>query len=123
MNTGFGGIGVAGGNGVYGYGSHNHSRAYKDNSKSFQMSRLKSAYKNVGIEEPDQEYEGNMAHAPTRYLEGPNAGPRTAMTGHANASEGGNGETTSIGSDESRRMMIRKEIQWSIRTEPKQRDV
>jgi hypothetical protein len=41
--------------------------------------------------------------------------------GVSNRSEiAANGETTSINSDESRQMMIRKEVEWNVRHEPRE---
>lgn len=88
---------------------------------SFQMSKLRSANKSVALEETDEEQDRDRTYAQAKNIDGLNAGPSGTTTGQWNRSEvAPNGETTSIGSDESRRMMIRKEVQWSIRTEPRQ---
>ena len=76
--------------------------------------------KSLEIKELNEKYNGNMVHAPTRNSEGLNAGLCMAIIEHGTSGEGGNGETTSFSSDESQFMIIRKEIQWSIRIELKQ---
>lgn len=122
LNTGFGGIGTAeSGYGYrYGSGSGSRSRVRKENYMSYQMSKLRPANKSVALEETDEEQDRDPTHAQTTNIDGLNVGPGAATMGPWNGREGANGETTSIGSDESRRMMIRKEVQWSIRTEPRE---
>jgi hypothetical protein len=111
LNTGFGGIGATGGGYGYGYGSGNNSRVPKGSNMSYQMSKLRSADKSVDIEEPEE----NRDHVLTNG-HGANNAPHALTTSR----DAANGETTSIGSDESRRMMIRKEVQWSVRRETDQ---
>lgn len=93
---------------------------------SFQMSKLRSANKSVGLEEPDadeEEPERRLRHNPSKSsdaIHGVTNGTTMGPWSTANKDTANNGETTSIASDESRRMMIRKEVQWSVRTEPRQ---
>jgi hypothetical protein len=126
LNTGFGGITSAAGGYGYGYasgsGSANRTRNRQESNMSFQMSKLRSANKSVGLEEPDEEPERELRHAPSKSsdaIHGVTNGTTMGPWSTANKDAANNGETTSIGSDESRRMMIRKEIQWSVRTEPR----
>ena len=86
---------------------------------SYQMSKLRSMNKSVALEELDEDQDRNLGHAQTSNIAGLNVKPGVAKMGRGNGSEAVNGETTSIGSDGSRRMMIRKEVEWSIRTEPR----
>jgi hypothetical protein len=120
LNTGFGGIGAAESGDGYGYGSRSRSHGRKENSMTYQMSKLRSANKSVALEETDEEQDKVLTHTQTTNIDGLNVGPGAATMGQWNRTEVANGETTSIGSDESRRMMIRKEVQWSIRTESRQ---
>lgn len=125
LSTGFGGIGSAAAAYGYGYasgsGSANRTRGRMESNMSFQMSKLRSANKSAGFEEPEEEPERGIGHASSKSSDaihgvtnGTTVGPWSAAGSKEAAN---NGETTSIASDESRRMMIRKEIQWSVRTE------
>lgn len=94
---------------------------------SFQMSKLRSMNKSVGLDEPEEEddSERHLRDNPSKSSDaihgvtnGTTMGPWSTSNNKKEAAN--NGETTSIASDESRRMMIRKDIQWSVRTEPRQ---
>jgi len=123
LNTGFGRIG-AGGSGYeygYGYGSVSGSRARKESSMNFKMSKLRSADKSVALDdiEEDQDRGATSAQASTQEIStGGLSGRRgTETMGQWPGNESANGETASIRSDESQRMIIRKDIQWSVQTE------
>jgi hypothetical protein len=117
LNTGFGGMGNRGRYG-YGYGNSSHTRGQKETGMSFQMSKLRSTNRETSNDQTDEEQETDITRAPHNIYGVNTSGVATVERG--DASEAANGETTSIGSAESRRMMIRKEVQWTIRTEQRQ---
>ncbi|KIW33502.1 uncharacterized protein PV07_00348 [Cladophialophora immunda] len=120
LSTGFGGM-HATSNG-YGYGSGTRSHAHAQDAKSFQMSKLRSKNKSAAmpsINDDRDEYYGHHAKALTaEQLAGaPAASTTVQWSGGGSGIRGSNGETTSINSDESQRYMIRKDVQWEVRTE------
>ena len=115
MHTGFGGIGA--GESGYGYGSNSGSCYGKETSKAYQMTKLRSANKSVAHEEAVEERDRSPVLVQTTPSESLSARPSVGTFGERNVSEAANGETTSIGSNQSRRMMTKKDIQWSIGTE------
>lgn len=119
LNTGFGGIGAGDGKYGYGYGSGSGSRARKESHMSYQMSKMRSTNESVAIDEPHEELHSTRAQEQRANLD-MNSGTTVAIVGQGNGGAAANGETTSIESDGSGKMMIRKDMQWSIRTEPRE---
>ncbi|RMD43714.1 hypothetical protein DV735_g1451, partial [Chaetothyriales sp. CBS 134920] len=143
LHTGFGGMSAM--ERTYGYGSQNQSRVEANKSSqrqqqkisgtSLKMSRLKRSATN-GSERGGREHghahknknstgaDAGIAgfHSSTATAKSWSHGPQS--THRAGSSEGAIGgtngiETTSIESNESQSMMIRKDVVWSVRTEPR----
>ena len=114
MNTGFGGIGAV--ERGYGYGSGGRSRNHKDSSTKFPMATMQSANKDIPAREVDDEQDGHLPYDSSIDNLGAYVGSDTAPMMWINGSEAVNGETTSIGSDGSGQMIIRKETEWEVRT-------
>lgn len=125
LHTGFGGITAAEGGYGYGSASGSRNRGATGNGISYHMSKLrsgnrtanKSANKESALRSETYEEQDAPPHAETtndndRIFVGPGASNRSEIAA--------NGETTSINSDESRQMMIRKEVEWNVRTEPRE---
>jgi len=116
LNTQFGGLGPD--ESAYGYGSGSGSRAHK-HTNSFQMSKMRSA--NKSRTEPEEDEYGigvaksdGAAHPAQNHGLGSNTSAGTLT----DRKESGTGaDAISIASDESRRMMIRKDVTWNIMTE------
>lgn len=112
LNTQFGGLGDAS---AYGYGSGNDSRAFpKGSTTDYQMSKLRSANKSSAMDEEADE----QAIRPAPVLRVPSHGfNKQGSTGDRNGSAAANGERQSLDSNESRQLMIKKDITWKIVTE------
>ncbi|KIW42566.1 uncharacterized protein PV06_06105 [Exophiala oligosperma] len=139
LSTGFGGMGGGGASHGYGYGSSTSRSRHRlqdhhSHSKSFQLSTLRSKSKSVVLassmdDDGQEECSSDRHHAKVLLAEqlrggAPAAAAATTTTSTTTAqwsvSRGPiNGETTSINSDESQRYMIRKDVQWEVRTEPR----
>ncbi|KAK5215319.1 hypothetical protein LTR47_012022, partial [Exophiala xenobiotica] len=118
LSTGFGGIGGAS-NG-YGYGSSTRSRHLQDQSHNgFQLSMLRTKNKSAALPSIDDGSEEYSDHAKVSMTEQLRGAPTTSTMVQWSGGRGPNGETTSINSDESQRYMIRQDVQWEIRTEPR----
>jgi hypothetical protein len=119
LSTGFGGIHAT--STGYGYGSDTHSRAIGQSGTGFQLSKLRSKNKSAamssGHDDPD-EFDIRSKQATAEQLAGTQAASTTVQW--SGGSRPPNGETTSINSNESQRYMIRKDIQWEVRTEPRE---
>jgi hypothetical protein len=131
LNTQFGGLGQAeSGNGYdYGSGSGIHVRS----NGNYQMSNLKSVDRsNIRDEYAATQSAGGWDRQSNAYSYGISV-PRTGV-GVSNSHSGGkrnaakldksreeeiNGDTTSVGSNDSRRMIIRKDISWKLEYEAK----
>jgi hypothetical protein len=79
------------------------------------MSRLRSANQDTTLDETVEEQDREITHVQENIYGVNRSGVAIVERGEGN--ETANGETTSIGSAESRRMMIRKDVQWTVRTE------
>ncbi|ETN43603.1 uncharacterized protein HMPREF1541_02762 [Cyphellophora europaea CBS 101466] len=128
LNTGFGGIGATSSDG-YGSG-YGRSRIHggKTAGSSYQLSKLRSVNRSVPVDEPSEENEpGYLPQQvqrpfgvdPLTGRSGGSAATAHWSAGTSGSDAGANNETASIGSDESRRMIIRKELNWSVKTEPR----
>lgn len=111
LNTGFGGLGLET---SYGYGSGRYgtgaNRATIKNTanNSFQMASMRSNIDNTIDEKRDEEAIGTAhSHSNTQHSL-PGIGPVLQRN-----NSGQDPETRSIGSNESRRMMIRKDVTWN----------
>ncbi|OAP62850.1 hypothetical protein AYL99_02077 [Fonsecaea erecta] len=116
LSTGFGGM-HAESNG-YGYGSGTRSQALGQDSKGFQLSKLRSKNKSAAMPSINDDRDGYYGQAKAMTAEQLAGGPTASTTVQwSGGVRGSNGETTSINSDESQRYMIRKDVQWEVRTE------
>ncbi|KAK5069183.1 hypothetical protein LTR64_008663 [Lithohypha guttulata] len=110
LNTHFGGL--APGESDYGYGSHSRSRVGNNTvNASFQMSQLQST-DDTAREKEDQE-----SAVPPRLR--PKSSRDIGSLVRKNSVN--DAETRSIGSNESRRMMIKKEVNWQTTVMPSAR--
>lgn len=129
LNTGFGGIGGTSSDqyGSYGYGNlgPNRTGLGKTLGSSYQLSKLRSALRSEPRQEPGEEHEPvyqpsnlqlNRSDPLTGRLGG-SAATAHWVAGTSQSDSGINHDNASIGSDESRRMIIRKEVDWSVRVE------
>lgn len=117
LNTQFGGLGPE--ESAYGYGSGSGSRAHKNTNNSFQMSKMRSATKSRTEPEED-EYQIGVAKSGgvTSATQNHGPGSNTSAGTLTDRKESGVGaDAISIASDESRRMMIRKDVTWNVVTE------
>lgn len=130
LSTGFGGIGVSSSNGyVYGYGSEGRTRIRAEGKgvgSNYQLSKLRSANRSAAAPEPGEENEQMYGARPGLDTVDPLTGRSggSAATAHWSAGTigsdaGHNNDNASIGSDESRRMIIRKDMHFTVKSEPR----
>lgn len=118
LNTQFGGLGPD--QSAYGYGSGSGSRADKNTNNSFQMSKLRSGGKSGTAPDEEEDYRVGIAKSGNgvRAAQNHGTGSNTSAANLSDKNETGVGaDGISIASDESRRMMIRKDVTWNIVTE------
>jgi len=116
LNTQFGGIGAD--DSVYGTGSMSGGLEHQSNSASFQMSKLRSISRSR-IEQEEEDFDMDVTK-PGGDVDHENDGAASngsAATVSDRKESGAGGDTTSIASDESQRLMIRKDITWHIVSE------
>lgn len=108
LNTGFGGLGLET---SYGYGSGRYGTGptrHTAKNNTFQMSSMRSNIDHT-IDEKGEEHAIGVAHS--------QGGPQHSKPGIGpmlqRNNSGQDPETRSIGSNESRRMMIRKDVTWN----------
>jgi hypothetical protein len=136
LSTGFGGIGVSSTDGyIYGYGSQGRTRMKAPANgagSGYQLSKLQSTSqshnRSMHAAEPEEandlSFRPQTSHVQLDPLTGRSGG--SAATAHwsegtTGSDTGPNADAASIGSDESRRMIIRKEMNYTVRTEPRER--
>ncbi|KIY04000.1 uncharacterized protein Z520_00692 [Fonsecaea multimorphosa CBS 102226] len=116
LSTGFGGMHAT--SHGYGYGSGTGSRAHGQDSKGFQLSMLRSKNKSAAMPSMNDDRDEFYGQAKAMTAEQLGGAPAASTTVQwSGGVRGSNGETTSINSDESQRYMIRKDVQWEVRTE------
>lgn len=113
LHTGFGGIG-AGGHYGYGYGYPSRGPTGQNVSEAYQLSKVDPSTNPSTIheEEHDDEFSPQSQpvanHHRSELSEEISVNPRPSDAA---------ADATSIGSDRSERLMIRKNVQWTVRTE------
>lgn len=136
LSTGFGGIGVSSSDGyLYGYGSQGRTRfrgPAKDGGSSYKLSKLRSVPRSALRSTHDEEPRENNDHILQAQINQDKIDPLTGRSGGSEATahwsagttgsdSGANADAASIGSDESRRMIIRKEMNYTVKSEPRDR--
>lgn len=111
LNTQFGGLGVD--ESGYGDGSASGSRAHRGNNQSFHMSKLRTT-NGSRMEAEEEDYDIGVAKSGGDVGQEHGAASNTSA---ATVNDGKGADATSIASDESQRMMIRKDITWHIVSE------
>ncbi|KAJ9612102.1 hypothetical protein H2200_003699 [Cladophialophora chaetospira] len=117
LSTGFGGLGVSN---AYGYGSGCHSLQHGRNTTGYQLSKLRSKNKSAAMPSTNDDQEESFGHAKALTAQQLAGTPAASTTVQWSGNTRSNGETTSINSNESQRYMIRKDVQWEVRTEPRE---
>ncbi|KAH0848528.1 hypothetical protein FOPE_02582 [Fonsecaea pedrosoi] len=120
LSTGFGGMHATSNGYGYGYGYGSGNRSHGQHSKGFQLSTLRSKNKSAAMPSVNDDQDGYYGGHPKALTAEQLAGGPTASTtvqwSGARASRG-EAARNSINSDESQRYMIRKDVQWEVRTE------
>lgn len=126
MNTQFGGIG-ANEKSAYGYGTangsrvENTSRTHKASNATFEMDRLRSISQRSAITETEENADIGTATAVNLQqalaISIPEGRPSAGTMGSRSRAENNRDENGSLDSNESRRLMIRKDVTWNIASE------
>lgn len=121
MDTQFGGRGGLNPNegSSYGYGSKSGTRVQEGSTTSYAMSKLRSMNKSTAIEEEEEGPVVRSENTQAARFVKVGAWSSAATAIDSSGSEAANAETISIGSNESRRLMIRKDVTWDIVSEDK----
>jgi hypothetical protein len=121
MKTGFGGIGAGSHNGRgYCDGSHSRSLGRKEAQSgfSYRMSKLKSASRSAGAAEGDEIELSRPSYTHQPVVNGftgqPEALTSMQSSQYSANKDGTNRDGTGIASDESRRVMIQKQVQCTV---------
>jgi len=121
LNTQFGGLGQS----ANGYGYGNGSGIHMQSNGSYQMSKLKSVDRsNTRDEHTPTQSAGGQPNAYSYNIWVPNTGVDVSSGKKGNAvkldktrEDKTNGDATSVDSNDSRRMIIRKDISWEVEHE------
>ena len=119
MDTHFGGRGGLNPNegSSHGYGSNSGTRAKGGSTTSYPMSKLRSMNKSTAIEEEEEAPVVRSENTQAARVAKLGAGSSAATLSDRRGSEAANAETISVSSNESRRLMIRKDVSWNITVE------